>query len=90
MDRYFDRSYNPALDVRSELDVDQHGFVNDDGWDRVLDVVRDKKRQKREKRGDERHERRSVGGGTSKDRSELLKTQYAKAGEKRAWDKGKQ
>jgi len=57
MDKYFDPAYDPALDLSLEATTDENGLVADGGWDRMLDVVREREDAKRRAKDERRREK---------------------------------
>lgn len=57
MDKYFQSNYDPALDVDTRVHNSQNNMVDDEGWDRAMRVIEERKRAKKERR-DERREGR--------------------------------
>lgn len=52
MDRYFERDYDPMLDVRPEVREDTNGLVEDEGWDRMMRVLKEKEDRKQARKAE--------------------------------------
>lgn len=87
MDRYFDEKYDPMLDIRAESRTDGNGLVEDDGWERLLQAVKDKEARKRARKEGRGHRHTEDKGTTVA--ADVMQTQYTSRGEIREWDKGK-
>lgn len=106
MDKYFESSYDPRLDVAplAVPSVPKTGLIDDAdfaGWDAMLEVIRQRREYKAEKKSLERW-----GGGKDKDKdkskkgadtaswseagSSVMDIQYKKRGAVREWDLGKE
>lgn len=105
MDKYFQESYDPRLDVAplSVPQVPKTGLINNaefEGWDAMLELLRQRREDKEEKRrleqlGYNKDEIRQVlttgalaslnSGGAS-----IMNLQYKKRGAVREWDVGKE
>ncbi|KAG1747559.1 hypothetical protein EDB19DRAFT_274650 [Suillus lakei] len=106
MDKYFQDSYDPRLDVATlpVPNVPATGLVNDaeyEGWDAMLELIRQRREDKAEKKRLERH-------GISKDKTDkkgtdsgvadrwasggdnIMDIEYKKRGTVREWDLGKE
>lgn len=88
MDKYFAKNYDPRLDVRAEIHCSETGLVEDDGWDNMLSVLRQRE-QDREQRSTSRNGPKSQASQTSSSKYDLFATQYTQSGTAREWDKGK-
>ena len=86
MDRYFAKNYDPMLDVSAAMRENDEGLIEDDGWDRMLQVVKEKE----ERRQARRDKRAGEKGVVSRASSDLMDTRYASRGSVREWDKGKE
>lgn len=86
MDRYFAKNYDPMLDVSAAMRENDEGLIEDDGWDRMLRVVKEKE----ERRQARRDKRAGEKGGMTRASSDLMDTRYASRGSVREWDKGKE
>ncbi|UZJ57406.1 hypothetical protein CBS101457_006726 [Exobasidium rhododendri] len=93
MDRYFDRHYDPKLDVSAKVAQDKDGLIEDDGWDRMLQVLKEKDERKlarkEEKRRGKRSREKESGEDQAREGTGLFDTRYASRGGEREWDKGK-
>ncbi|KZT73362.1 hypothetical protein DAEQUDRAFT_748928 [Daedalea quercina L-15889] len=104
MDKYFESSYDPRLDVAplAAPNVPKTGLIDDAdfaGWDAMLEVIRQRREYKAEKKVLERW-----GIGKDKDKakkgveaalwseggSSIMDIQYKKKGSVREWDLGKE
>lgn len=106
MDKYFESSYDPRLDVAplAVPSVPKTGLIDDAdfaGWEAMLEVIRQQREYKAEKKMLERW-----GGGKDKDKdkrkkgadaaslleagSSVMDIQYKKRGAVREWDLGKE
>lgn len=106
MDKYFKDSYDPRLDVAplAVPSVPATGLISDDefaGWDAMLEIIRQRREDKAEKKVLERW---GIGKDKSKDKKvkkgdddaatrwsqdSLMEIQYKKRGSVREWDLGK-
>lgn len=100
MDKYFEESYDPRLDVAplSVPTVPATGLVSDAefaGWDAMLEIIRrrreDKEDKKRlEKWGVGKESEKKVTTKTSSDVADIMSIEYKKRGAVREWDLGKE
>ncbi|KAF9492112.1 hypothetical protein BDN71DRAFT_1591900 [Pleurotus eryngii] len=111
MDKYFEASYDPRLDVAplSAPKVPATGLINNaeyEGWDAMLDLLRQRKEDKDERKRMERlgipipkatnpNNKKSLGGSSAMDErwstgDNILGIEYKKRGSVREWDVGKQ
>ena len=104
MDKYFESSYDPRLDVAplSVPIVPATGLIPDvefAGWEAMLEIIRQRRADKEDKKAIERW----VTGSSSKDKDKKKKTaegtsevvdimsiEYKKRGAVREWDLGKE
>jgi hypothetical protein len=73
MDKYFEESYDPRLDVAplSVPNVPKTGLINEaeyDGWDAMLELLRQRQRDKEEKKKLERMGISTSSSSSSKDK----------------------
>ncbi|RXW18583.1 hypothetical protein EST38_g7279 [Candolleomyces aberdarensis] len=73
MDKYFEESYDPRLDVAplSAPNVPKTGLINEaeyDGWDAMLELIRQRQRDKEEKKILERMGISTSSSSSSKDK----------------------
>jgi hypothetical protein len=103
MDKYFEDSYDPRLDVAPLAlpSIPATGLIPDaefEGWDAMLEIIRRRREDKEDKK---RLERMGVGknkAGDSKksrvesasDLSDIMTIEYKKRGAVREWDLGKE
>ena len=99
MDKYFESSYDPRLDVAplAMPTIPSTGLISDAefaGWDAMLEVIRQRREDKEEKKRVERY-----GGSSDKEPKaaegtsetvDLMSIQYKKRGAVREWDLGKE
>ena len=103
MDKYFEASYDPRLDVTplAVPTIPATGLISDAefaGWDAMLEVIRLRRQDKEDKKALERW-----GGGKDKDKDKekkggsgkegevsALDIKYKKRGSVREWDMGKE
>ncbi|KAG9222222.1 hypothetical protein CCMSSC00406_0006519 [Pleurotus cornucopiae] len=111
MDKYFEESYDPRLDVAplSAPKVPATGLINNaeyEGWDAMLDLLRQRKEDKDERKRMERlgipipkatkpNNQKSLGGSSAMDErwsvgDNIMGIEYKKRGSVREWDVGKQ
>lgn len=96
MDKYFASTYDPQLDVSSEVRTDELGLVEDDGWSRMLEVMQERRERKEERKAEkarrklEKKEPRQQQDQPSAGSKTVMETQYAKQGSTREWDLGKE
>lgn len=104
MDKYFDESYDPRLDVEPLPlpTIPATGLISDaefEGWDAMLELIKLRRQDKEDKMALERAgipAKRSKSGVIVADRpdvdagSSLLSIEYAKKGMVREWDMGKE
>ncbi|KAF4604640.1 hypothetical protein EYR40_003414 [Pleurotus pulmonarius] len=111
MDKYFEESYDPRLDVAplSAPKVPATGLINNaeyEGWDAMLDLLRQRKEDKDERKRMERlgipipkatkpNNKKSLGGSSAMDErwstgDNIMGIEYTKRGSVREWDVGKQ
>jgi hypothetical protein len=57
MDKYFKSDYDPALDVDAKVNINKDNLVEDEGWERAISAIRERKRQKEERRESRKIER---------------------------------
>lgn len=57
MDKYFKSDYDPAMDVDTKVSINQDNLVEDEGWERALSLIQERKRQKEERRESRKMER---------------------------------
>jgi len=105
MDKYFKSDYDPALDVDAKVNINQDNLVEDEGWERAMSVIRERKRQKEERResrkiererkrhreskNDKHKDKDSAPDHLSKSQISIMETRYTPKGSMREWDKGK-
>lgn len=102
MDRYFDESYDPRLDIHIPT-VPSTGLINNmeyEGWDSMLELLRTRREDKEEKRrlqslGYSKSEAKKEVGSSAEQRwnsggVSALDIQYKKRGAVREWDVGKE
>lgn len=104
MDKYFEASYDPRLDVAplSVPTIPSTGLISDAefaGWDAMLELIRQRREDKEEKK---RLERWGVGKDKDKDKKkkgteasssdvvDVMSIEYKKRGAVREWDLGKE
>lgn len=105
MDKYFEESYDPRLDVAplAAPSIPATGLISDEdfaGWDAMLELIRIRRQDKEDKKALERW-----GGGKDKDKGKgrekgaekradgevsVLDIEYKKRGAVREWDLGKE
>ena len=106
MDKYFESSYDPRLDVAplAVPNVPKTGLIDDAdfaGWDAMLEVIRQRREYKAEKKmlerwgiGKDKDKDKSKKSATSASWSEasssVMDIQYKKRGAVREWDLGKE
>ena len=104
MDKYFDESYDPRLDVEPLPlpTIPATGLISDaefEGWDAMLELIKLRRQDKEDKRALERvgiPAKRSKSGAIVADRpdvdtgSSIMNIEYAKKGAVREWDMGKE
>lgn len=100
MDKYFEESYDPRLDVAplSVPTVPATGLVSDAefaGWDAMLEIIRrrreDKEDKKRlEKWGVGKESEKKTSTKTASDVADIMSIEYKKRGAVREWDLGKE
>ncbi|KAI6163684.1 hypothetical protein EDD17DRAFT_1885367 [Pisolithus thermaeus] len=105
MDKYFDDSYDPRLDVSSLAvpSVPKTGLINDAdyaGWDAMLEFLRQRREDKEEKKRLERlgfpsreiklEHLKKRNAGESSGGDSLMGIEYKKRGSVREWDLGKE
>lgn len=86
MDKYFQKDYDPRLDITPQ--TDEKGFIVDSGeWDSMLEAVRERAQRKEETRS-YKHNRDDSHHTSSKAAPHpAMALQYSKG--PREWDKGK-
>lgn len=89
MDRYFDEKYDPMLDVKAETRQDENGLIEDDGWERMLQAVKDKEERKRARKENKKSHQGEVQVMAPKVGADVMQTHYTSRGKLREWDKGK-
>lgn len=101
MDKYFEASYDPRLDVAplSVPEIPKSGLISDAdfaGWDAMLELIRLRREDKAEKK---RLERLGIsaddlgkksGSGSSSGGLDIMEIEYKKKGAVREWDLGKE
>jgi hypothetical protein len=101
MDRYFEESYDPRLDVAplSAPTIPSTGLIGDAefaGWDAMLELIRQRRQDKEDKK---RLERWGVDKDSTKKKKEseqpsdsvdIMSIKYKKRGSVREWDLGKE
>lgn len=96
MDKYFASTYDPQLDVSSEVRTDEVGLVEDDGWSRMLEVMQERRERKEERKAEkarrklEKKEPRQQQDQPRAGSKTVMETQYARQGSTREWDLGKE
>ncbi|KAI6120876.1 hypothetical protein EDD16DRAFT_1691988 [Pisolithus croceorrhizus] len=105
MDKYFDDSYDPRLDVSSLAvpSVPKTGLIDDAdfaGWDAMLEFLRQRREDKEEKKRLEKlgfpsreiklEDLRKRNAGESSGGDSLMGIEYKKRGSVREWDLGKE
>lgn len=101
MDKYFEESYDPRLDVAplAVPTIPATGLISDEefaGWDAMLEIIRMRRQDKEDKKAMERW-----GIGKEKDKGKgkdkrvegdvsVLDIEYKKRGAVREWDLGKE
>lgn len=95
MDKYFSSTYDPRIDISSEVHTDERGLVEDEGWSRMLQVM-EERREKKEERRAERAKRKLQKKELSLQKKGplasadwVMDTKYAERGSIREWDRGK-
>jgi hypothetical protein len=96
MDKYFEESYDPRLDVAPPK-VPATGLINNadfEGWDRMLELIRVRREDKEDKK---RMERLGLTKEKVKDKKKgisesisIMDIEYKKKGSVREWDLGKE
>jgi hypothetical protein len=99
MDKYFEASYDPRLDVAplAAPHVPATGLINSadfEGWDAMLELIRVRREDKEEKK---RMERLGLTKEKAKDKKKaipeaisIMDIEYKKRGSVREWDLGKE
>ncbi|RMZ83071.1 hypothetical protein DV738_g1292, partial [Chaetothyriales sp. CBS 135597] len=97
IDAHFDANYDPALDINNHPESAQQGQEEQEDWDLALEAFRDRQKWKQKQTdrmreagfGDEEIKKwqESNSSGREKPAGSL---RWAKAGEAREWDQGKQ
>lgn len=103
MDKYFEESYDPRLDVAplSAPTIPATGLINDAefaGWDAMLELIRQRREDKEEKKRLERwgigkdkgKEAKSKSTPVASDTVDIMSIEYKKRGAVREWDLGKE
>ena len=104
MDKYFEESYDPHLDVEPLPlpTIPATGLISDaefEGWDAMLELIKLRRQDKEDKRVLERAgipAKRAKSGAITADRpdvdtgSSIMNIEYAKKGTVREWDMGKE
>jgi len=104
MDKYFDESYDPLLDVEPLPlpTIPATGLINDaefEGWDAMLELIKLRRQDREDKKVLERAgipAKRGKTGAIVADRldvdtgSSIMSIEYAKKGAVREWDMGKE
>ncbi|KAF9787315.1 hypothetical protein BJ322DRAFT_716365 [Thelephora terrestris] len=104
MDKYFEQSYDPRLDVEPLPlpTIPATGLISDaefEGWDAMLQLIKFRRQDKEDKKALERvgiPAKRSKSGAIVADRPEveaghsIMNIEYAKKGSVREWDMGKE
>ena len=93
MDKYFEASYDPRLDVAplAVPTIPATGLISDAefaGWDAMLEIIKLRRQDKEDKKALERW-----GGDKDKDKAgevSALDIKYKKRGAVREWDLGKE
>ena len=104
MDKYFESSYDPRLDVAplTMPTIPATGLISDAefaGWDAMLEVIRQRREDKEDKKrmdrlgisdkGKEKDKKKKDAEGTS-EAVDIMSIQYKKRGAVREWDLGKE
>lgn len=104
MDRYFEDTYDPRLDVAPLAlpAIPATGLISDAefaGWDAMLEVIRQRREDKEEKKrldrwgisdkGKEKDKKKDGAEGTS-EAVDIMSIEYKKRGAVREWDLGKE
>ena len=99
MDKYFDSSYDPRLDVAplTMPTVPATGLISDaefEGWDAMLEIIRLRRQDKEDKKAMERwgisKEKEKEKEKTAEKEVSALDIKYKKRGSVREWDLGKE
>jgi len=104
MDKYFDESYDPLLDVEPLPlpTIPATGLIDDaefEGWDAMLELIKLRRQDREDKKALERAgipAKRGKTGAVVADRpdvdtgSSIMNIEYAKKGAVREWDMGKE
>lgn len=103
MDKYFEESYDPRLDVAplSAPTIPATGLIDDEefaGWDAMLELIRQRREDKEEKKRLERwgigkdkgKEAKSKPTTAASDTVDIMSIEYKKRGAVREWDLGKE
>ena len=104
MDKYFEEAYDPRLDVAplAVPSIPSTGLISDvefAGWDAMLEVIRQRREDKEDKKrmerlgisdkGKEKDKKKKSAEGTS-EAVDIMSIQYKKRGAVREWDLGKE
>jgi hypothetical protein len=97
MDRYFEASYDPRLDVAplAAPTIPATGLLDDAdfaGWDAMLELIKQRRQDKEEKRWLEKAGASAKSSKSALPRFEepgIMDIQYKKKGSVREWDMGK-
>ena len=106
MDRYFEETYDPRLDVAPLAipSVPATGLISDadyEGWEAMLEVVKARREMKEEKKRLERwgisdggkekdKKKKSAEGAGTSEGVDIMSIEYKKRGSVREWDLGKE
>lgn len=105
MDKYFDESYDPRLDLTALPipTVPKSGPINDSeytGWDAMLELLRQRREDKEEKARLEKlgfssreiklEQLKKRKGGETSGGDSIMEIEYKKQGSVREWDLGKE
>jgi hypothetical protein len=95
MDRYFEETYDPRLDVaplQKTLNVPATGLIDDAdfaGWDAMLELIKIRRQDKVEKKWMEKHGITPTTKASKGDEPGVMDIKYSKKGAVREWDMGK-
>ena len=101
MDKYFDDDYDPRLDVAplTVPTIPATGLISDAefaGWDAMLEIIRQRREDKVEKKRLERwgitpdNEKKKKGAEGTSEAVDIMSIEYKKRGSVREWDLGKE
>ena len=103
MDKYFETDYDPRLDVAplAVPTIPSTGLISDaefEGWDAMLEVIRQRREDKEEKKRldrwgitpDKDKKTKSGSGAGTSEGVDIMSIEYKKRGAVREWDLGKE